>query len=83
MNTQAKLIGGGEFSCPFCQKHKEQANEIGRMLLDVISQACEINGEFDSMALSDYEEAIRYLAQVGLLEIVHDYGRRVIARRKE
>jgi hypothetical protein len=54
--------------------------ECREFLLDVVNQACQMsNGMLDSMALSSYAEALRYLAKHGLVEIKSEYGRRVIA----
>jgi len=54
------------------------------LLRDVIRQACHRDdGEIDSMALSAYAGAIKFLAEEGLLEIETEIGRRVIAREVE
>lgn len=53
------------------------------MLIDVVNQACQqSDGVLDSMALSSYADGLRFLERFGLVEIVSDGGRRVIAREK-
>jgi hypothetical protein len=52
---------------------------------DLVKQACWLPAELDrpamldSMALSTYANAIRFLANEGRVTITHEYGRRVIA----
>lgn len=60
---------------------RDEAREI---LLDVIIQAttCDDDGELDSMALTSYAIAMRYLAEHGLINIKAETGRRVIAALK-
>ena len=54
-------------------------------LCDVVNQACSVDCDsdmgthLDSMSLSAYEDAIRYLVKHGKAEIVIEAGRRVIA----
>jgi hypothetical protein len=53
------------------------------LLLDVTYQACgHRTDELDSMCLTAYADAIRYLAKHGLVEIQTSGGRRVIATLK-
>lgn len=57
---------------------------IVMLLHDVIRQSCQgDDGVIDSMALSAYADAIRFLAEEGKLRIETDIGRRVIAREKK
>ncbi len=54
------------------------------LIAELISQACTTSaGELDSSAISVYADAIRFLAAAGRVEIVSDYGRRVIAIHKD
>jgi len=56
------------------------------LIEDLVHQACQGTGEnydLDSMEISNYVEAIRYLVKHGRIEIVEEYGRRVIARWKK
>lgn len=48
-------------------------------LEDAITQACEENGELDSVGLSAYAHALRVLAKHNRVEITSEFGRRVIA----
>lgn len=56
---------------------------------DLVQQACWLPAEgdrpamLDSMALSTYANAIRFLANEGRCTITHEVGRRVIATMKE
>ncbi len=55
-------------------------------LLDMVDQHCSTGDggfEYDSMALSANAAAMRTLAEYGRIEIVSEYGRRVIARAVE
>ena len=58
-----------------------QDKEVFELLCDVINQAClqSDNKTLDSMALSSYADAMRYLADKGKLKIKKEAGRRVIA----
>lgn len=61
----------------------EAADEIERLrelVLDLTAQACERDGELDSMAISTYADAMRYLADLGWVTIDKQAGRRVIGR---
>lgn len=63
------------------QAQAERDAAIGH-LLDCIEQACgDSDGEIDSMAITDYAEAMRFLADHGKLTVEVDALRRVIARR--
>lgn len=59
------------------------------MIEDLVKQACWLPAEgtrpavLDSMALSTYANAIRFLADEGRCTITAHYGRRVIATLKE
>lgn len=62
----------------------DYANELLDILEDVLSQACLTDAEdgsrlFDSMAISAYADGLRVLAEHGRVDIVNEYGRRVIA----
>jgi hypothetical protein len=55
-------------------------------LEDAIIDACYYEpdtGLLDSMCISSYAEALRYLAKEGRVEIIQDRGRRVIAKLKK
>ena len=54
--------------------------ELVESLHCAIAQACGGDGNFDSMGISDYADAIRLLASRGRMVIFSDVGRRVIAR---
>lgn len=61
-----------------------ETDELLDTLENVLSQACltdddEGNHIFDSMALSAYADGLRVLAEHGRVDIVNEYGRRVIA----
>lgn len=58
-------------------------SEALEYLKDVINQACYYDGRLDSMASSAYADALRYLASIGEVEIITDFGRRVIAKWKK
>lgn len=57
---------------------------VVEILEDVAHQACFVDdrGDYDSIAISSYADALRFLAEIGVLEITTDEGRRVIARRR-
>jgi len=62
-----------------------ELKECREILYNVIHQACWYSnssdtGILDSMALSYYGDAIRYLAKHGYVKIISEYGRRVIAK---
>lgn len=63
-----------------------EIDELLNALEDTIAQACWIENvpgseaQLDSMALSSYATAMRLLAHYGRIVILHQYGRRVIAR---
>ena len=50
-------------------------------LQGVLSQACwnQLDGEYDSLALSAYADGLRLLAKHNRVTITHEAGRRVIA----
>jgi hypothetical protein len=52
--------------------------DILNNLADVIDQACCRDGVIDSCALGAYADAMRLLAENGIIVITHDKGRRVI-----
>jgi len=62
------------------EKLKEQLDLANSLLLDVIIQATTYDGELDSMALTSYADAMRYLGKIGLIKIDREFGRRVIGR---
>lgn len=60
-------------------------SEMGELLdalEDVLFQACwdSLEEVLDSMALTAYANGMRLLAEYGRIEIVNEYGRRVIAK---
>ena len=61
-------------------------NEELTLIIDLVNQACSTRDcehsdyYLDSMALTVYADAIRYLAKKGAVHIVSDIGRRVIAK---
>jgi len=63
----------------------EPFDEAIEILTDVVYQSCgkrdcpHSDWYLDSMALSAYADAIRFLARQGKVEITSDHGRRVIA----
>ena len=64
---------------------KPDFNEVVEVLCDVINQACGIDDkerthELDSGALSAYADGIRLLDKLGKVEMVHQAGRRVLAK---
>jgi hypothetical protein len=60
-------------------------DECVDIIEDLVNQDCLLPAEgdrpamLDSMALSTYADAIRFLAKEGRVQITHEYGRRVIA----
>lgn len=60
---------------------EERIAKLEAMVMDVIGQGCytDTPGELDSMALTSYADALRYLAEHGYVNIHHDVGRRVLA----
>lgn len=65
-----------------------ERNALLDALEDVVNQACSNphdgkDPELDSMALSAYAHGMRTLAKYGWMEIISEYGRRVIAQRVE
>jgi hypothetical protein len=62
----------------------ENEKELLDCLYDVIGQACpgicDSKDDYDSMALSAYAQGLRLLAEYGMVKIVAEAGRRVIAR---
>jgi hypothetical protein len=58
------------------------------LLEDVVNQACQVAGSsdggvrYDSMALSTYADALRFLHKLGRVVITAEQGRRVLAERK-
>ena len=71
----------GAFIC------EAQAKEIARLKEDyadlaesMIRNTCTNNENVDSMAISTYAAAIRFLASIGCIKIEHECGRRVIGR---
>lgn len=61
-------------------------NEAEELLADVVNQACALSdGTLDSMALSSFADAMRYLAKLGVFQIKREAGKRVIGvwRKKE
>jgi len=61
------------------EREREQLRDA---LLDVLNQACgSDDGRLNSMALSAYADALRLLAEYGLVTIEDERGRCVIARR--
>lgn len=71
-------------TCPFCVFEAERI-ELLDAVEDAVLQSCatELEGVFDSMAISSLADAMRLLAKHGRLVIETEVGRRVIARRKK
>ncbi len=71
-----------------CDYHKEQAQRIAELEVDIVelnqeivSQNCTCqDGTLDSMAISTNAQAMRFLAEKGLLVIEKEFGRRVIGK---
>lgn len=57
-----------------------EVEALREALADVVGQACSDGDVLDSMALSAYADALRLLAERGLVAVESEYGRRVIAR---
>lgn len=59
----------------------EEYDAVVELLHGVVHQLCwdDINGYYDSGALSTYAEALRFLAKEGKISIVREMGRMVIA----
>lgn len=65
-------------------EEKPNMDDADDLLVEVIKQACgtDRSGEVDSMAISAYADALRYLAKRGRFTIVTDVGGRVTGRWK-
>jgi hypothetical protein len=57
---------------------KEELKEALSILADVLNQACSIDDELDSMAISAYADGLRFLSKHNLFKITREGGRRVI-----
>lgn len=61
-------------------------NKELELICDLVAQGCTCteNGKtiLDSMAISTYADALRYLAEKGIVKIIDEHGRRVIAEWK-
>ena len=63
------------------QKYEGLEDEVLESYRDVVSQYCyHKDGQVDSQALSTNAFAMRKLAEHGELEIIKEYGRRVIGK---
>ena len=62
----------------------ELNKELLEALIDMVNQHCYLRGEdkLDSMALTANAGAMRLLAELGVVEIEDEYGRRVIGKFK-
>lgn len=68
----------------FEQAQIETLDSATDLIAELISQACTTSaGELDSSGISTYADALRFLAGAGRVEIVREYGRRVIAIHKD
>jgi hypothetical protein len=74
---------------PDCRHHRQllaqscpltDLDEATKIIINLVNQACSFPGGLDSMGISDYAEAIDYLAKRGFVEIDHQAGRYVTAR---
>lgn len=62
----------------------EETEQVLDVLEGMVAQCLGTSdGLLDSMALTDYANALRCLAHFGRAEIVSEYGRRVIAKWPE
>jgi len=73
------------------RKYHEQATriaeleeEVKELLVDVVGQHCACrDGTLDSMAISTNAQAMRRLAELNIIEITDEAGRRVLGKWKE
>lgn len=68
------------------RKLKKEKEELVDVLSNVIEQSCstglvglDTNVDLDSMALSAYADGMTILEQYGKIEIIDEFGRRVLA----
>ncbi len=63
---------------------REELDSVIELVDEVVHQACWMEKEqrYDSMAISTYADALRFLEAVGVVEIISETGDRVIAKRK-
>ena len=62
-------------------EHQEEIDRLVATLADVLGEACgEPGGTLGSQAISSYAAGLRLLAEYGKVEIVSEYGRRVIVK---
>jgi hypothetical protein len=58
--------------------------EATDLIAELVGQQCaNLDGTLDSMAISTYAEALRFLAKMSRVEITAEHGRRVLARWSE
>ena len=66
------------------ETESDRERDLLVILADVVNQGCHVDaGVVDSMALSAYADAMRVLADYGVLIIDHEAGRRVIGHWAE
>jgi len=53
------------------KKMIDDTNLIDEMILDILLQACENEGEIDNQCLKPYEEACDYLAEKGWIKTLN------------
>jgi len=74
---------GGHHECAVAKVQELQA-EVKDLVLELAGFCWNpANGEYDSMAITSYADALRKLADLGEVIITEERGRRVIARPKE
>lgn len=63
------------------ERLQKELHEATALVVDLVDQSCAgRDGTIDSMALSTYANAMRWLAERQVIVIVGDFGRRVIGR---
>jgi len=78
-----------KYLCDECSPDPEnqlrcQLEEATSHVVDLVAQSCwyseldRVEGELDSLAISTYAHALRWLAEQGYFKIKHQVGRRVI-----
>lgn len=63
-------------------KLRAEVERCRGLLSEMVANACTAGGILDSMGLAANADALRYLAEIGRVEIVSEQGRRVVARWK-
>ena len=54
--------------------------EVVEILSEMVCDCCTYNEQLDSMGITSYAEALRYLAVCGKIKIISEHGRRVMGR---